>query len=216
MPLRNYGVIFEEVRRSRFLKMQASTLFLVTYIDWTLIPFVTKLEGIYLPVFMISFYMLLGALDGFVQPLFRHVKIYNIYLFGILLDVIQIASYLFVNRSIIVFTYVILSIFTLQGITFEIARVHTVDFMQDEKVGLKDYLMIRSFVISAAIVTGSLSAMILDRAKLSLSHLLIYLAAIGLGGIVLQIKLYRKFHHRSCLAEISIERDHKELFEKFR
>jgi hypothetical protein len=216
MPHRNYRVIFEEIRRSRFLKMQAATLFLVTYIDWTLIPFVTKLEGIHLPVFMISFYMLLGALDGFVQPLFKHVKIYNIYLFGIVLDVIQIASYLFVSHSIVLFTYVIISIFTLQGITFEIARVHTVDFMQEEKVGLKDYLMIRSFVISAAIVMGSLSAIIFDRAGLRLSRLLIYLAAIGLGGIFLQIKLYRKFHHRSCFAAVSVERDHKELFEKFR
>ncbi|MBC8207168.1 MAG: hypothetical protein ISR85_00345 [Kiritimatiellales bacterium] len=216
MPIRNYRVIFEEVRRSRFLKMQAATLFLVTYIDWTLIPFVTKLEGIHLPVFMISFYMLLGALDGFVQPLFKHVKIYNIYLFGIVLDVIQIASYLSISRSIVLFTYVIVSIFTLQGITFEIARVHTVDFMQDEKVGLKDYMMICSFVISVAIVAGSLSAMIFDWAGVHLSRLLIYLAAIGLGGILLQIKLYRKFHHRSCSAEVSIERDHKELFEKFR
>lgn len=216
MPYRNYRVIFEEIRRSRFLKVQAATLFLVTYIDWTLIPFVTKLEGTYLPVFAISFYMLMGALDGFVQPLFRHVKIYNIYLFGIVLDLVQIASYLFVSHSIVLFTYVILSIFTLQGITFEIARVHTVDFMQDEKVGLKDYLMIRSFVISAAIVTGSLSALVLDRIGLGQSRLLIYLTAVGLGGIVLQIKLYRKFHHRSCLATISVERDHKELYEKFR
>lgn len=216
MPYRNYRVIFDEIRRSRFLKTQAATLFLVTYIDWTLIPFVTKLEGTHLPVYLISFYMLLGALDGFIQPLFKHVKIYNIYLFGILLDVIQISSYLFLRRSIVLFTYAIVSVFTLQGITFEIARVHTVDFMQDEKVGLKDYLMIRSFVLSAAIVAGSASAMIFDRAGVTLSRLLIYLTGIGLGGILLQIKLYRKFHHRCGLAAVSVERDHKELFEKFR
>ena len=46
-------------------------------------PFIAKLEGLYLPVFMISFYMLLGATDGLIQPLFKKVKIYQIYLFVI-------------------------------------------------------------------------------------------------------------------------------------
>ncbi|MBI9019694.1 MAG: hypothetical protein JEZ10_00355 [Verrucomicrobia bacterium] len=216
MPLRNYIAIFTELKDCRFLRHQTATLFIVTYIDWVLIPFITKLEGIHLPVFMISFYMLLGALDGFVQPLFKHVKIYNIYLFGILLDIIQLASYLCITRSIVIFTYVIISIFTLQGITFEIARVHTVDFMQEENVELKDYLMIRSFIISCAIVTGSLSAMLFDRTGLPLRHLLAYLAALGLVGIAFQFKLYRKFHQKIEVSDISVERDRKELFEKFR
>lgn len=76
---------------------------------------------IYLPVFMISFYMLIDALDGFIQPL-----MYNIYMFAIVLDVIQIISYFTYNQSIIAFTYIIL---TIQSITFEIARIHTVDFI---------------------------------------------------------------------------------------
>lgn len=155
MPLSNYKPIFHEIKKSKFLRIQSLVLFITTYIDWTILPFVTKLEGTYLPVYMISFYMLIGALDGFIQPLFKNIKIYNIYLFAILLDIIQIASYYLYNVSITLFTYVILTIFTIQGITFEIARIHTVDFMQDESVDLKDYLMIRSFMISSAIVQAA-------------------------------------------------------------
>lgn len=193
MPLKNYSSIFKEINSCRFLKIQSLTLFIVTYIDWTLIPFVTKFEGTYLPVFMISFYMLLGALDGFIQPLFKNIKIHNIYLFAIFLDIFQIMSYMVFSYSVIAFTYVILTVFTIQGITFEIARIHTVDFMQDEKVDLKDYLMIRSLMISSAIVVGSLSSMIFDYLSLNLNYLFIFLSLIGVIGIYYQIILYKKF-----------------------
>jgi len=216
MALKNYKSIFLEIRKSSFLRIQSLALFLTTYIDWTLIPFITKLEGTYIPVFMISFYMLIGALDGFIQPLFKNIKIYNIYMFAIVLDVIQIFSYLTFTQSIVMFTYIILSIFTIQGITFEIARIHTVDFMQEEAVHLKDYLMIRSFMISSAIVLGSLTAMLFDYLSHDLSYLLGFLSFLGLVGIVLQYKLYLKFKKRLSNAKVGIKKDKRELFEKFR
>ncbi len=216
MKLRNYKFILKEINKSNFLYLQSVALLLITYIDWTLMPYVTKLEGTYLPVYMISFFMLIGALDGIVQPLFKHIKIYNIYLFSILLDLIQIGSYFLYHISIELFTYVILAIFTIQGITFEIARVHTVDFMQDESIELKEYLMLRSFIISIAIIFGSISAMLLDYFDINLLHILIYLTILALYGIYLQYKLYRIFRKRIHLSEIEIEPDKKELFEKFR
>lgn len=216
MPTASYANIFKEIKKSKFLKIQVFVLFITTYIDWTILPFITKLEGTYLPVFMISFYMLIGALDGFVQPLFKNVKVYNIYVFAIVLDIIQILSYMVFSYSIVIFTYVILTIFTIQGITFEIARVHTVDFMQDEDVSLKDYLMIRSFVLSGAIVAGGLSSMVFDYFTKDLSLLLIFLSILGLVGIWLQYKLYKKFKHKIYNSEITIEKDRKEIFEKIR
>ena len=216
MPSRHYRSIFKEIAKSRFLKIQSLVLFLTTYIDWTILPFVTKLEGTYLPVYMISFYMLIGALDGFVQPLFKHVKIYNIYLFTIILDLVQMASYLLFAHSVIIFTYVILTIFTIQGITFEIARVHTVDFMQGEEVELREYLMIRSFVISAAIVAGGLSSMMFDYFKIDLSILLIYLSALGIIGVFYEYVLYKKFKKRIYDTHIELQKDRKEIYEKIR
>lgn len=214
MVTANYANIFNEIKSSRFLKIQTSVLFITTYIDWTILPFITKLEGTYLPVFMISFYMLIGALDGFVQPLFKNVKIYNIYLFAIVLDIIQILSYIVFSQSIIAFTYVILTIFTIQSITFEIARIHTDDFMQDENIKLKDYLMIRSFVLSGAIVAGGLSSMIFDYFTKDLTSLLIFLSLLGLIGIWLQYMLYKKFKLKIYNAEIEIIKDKKEIFKK--
>lgn len=216
MPAKHYSTIFKEINSCKFLKIQSLTLFIITYVDWTLIPFVTKFEGTYLPVFMISFYMLVGALDGFVQPLFKNIKIHNIYLFAIFLDIFQIFSYLVFSFSTLAFTYVILTVFTIQGITFEIARIHTVDFMQDEKVELKDYLMIRSLMISAAIGAGSISSMIFDYFTVNMNYLFIFLSIIGVIGIYFQIILYKKFKSRITSAEIIIEKDKKELFEKFR
>ena len=216
MPMQNYKILFKEVQRSNFLYLQSLTLFLITYIDWTLIPYVTKLEGTYLPVFMISFFMLIGALDGIVQPLFKHIKIYNIYLFAIVLDIVQILSYGFITVSTLLFTYIILTIFTIQGITFEISRVHTVDFMQDEKIDLKDYLMLRSLMISIAIVCGSLSAMFFDWLNIDLKNVLIYVSLLGLVSIFIQIKLYRKFKKKIYSDVIEVQKDKRELFEKFR
>ncbi len=216
MPFSNYSTMFTEAKKSKFLRIQVATLFITTYIDWTLIPFITKLEGTFLPVFMISFFMLIGALDGFIQPLFKNIKIYNIYLFAILLDAIQIASYSVFSESVIVFTYLILVIFTLQGITFEIARIHTVDFMQDETIELKDYLMLRSFIISAAIVFGSISAMVFDYYTESLEIVLWAMAVLGIFGIFLQLRLYFKFKTRLATTQYILQKDKRELFEKFR
>ncbi|WP_345993927.1 hypothetical protein [Sulfurimonas sp. HSL-1716] len=216
MPFRNYATIFQEIKKSRFVRTQSLVLFIITYIDWTILPFVTKLEGTYLPVYMISIFMLIGALDGFIQPLFKNIRIYRIYLFSILLDIVQMSSYMFYSVSIPVFTYIILSIFTVQGITFEIARVHTVDFMQEEDVELKDYLMIRSFIISGAIIAGGFSSILLDYFKTDMKILLIYLSVLGVVGIFFQYKLYKKFKHKSLNSAVEIEKDRKEIYEKIR
>lgn len=216
MPLKNYTEIFREIKKSRFVKVQSLTLFIITYIDWTILPFVTKLEGTYLPVYMISFFMLIGALDGFVQPLFKNIRIYNIYLFSILLDIVQIGCYTIYEYSVVFFTYVMLSIFTIQGITFEIARVHTVDFMQDEDVELKDYLMIRSFVISGAIIAGGVSSIVFDYMKIDLKTLLMMLALLGCVGIIFQYRLYKKFKKRALNSLVEMEKDRKEIYEKMR
>lgn len=216
MKLKNYKFILHEINQSTFLYLQSVAILLITYIDWTLMPYVTKLEGTYLPVYMISFFMLIGALDGIVQPLFKHIRIYKIYLFSIVLDIIQIASYFLYLVSIELFTYVILAIFTVQGITFEVARVHTVDFMKHESIGLKEYLMIRSFIISMAIIFGGVSAMLFDYFDVPLLYILGYLTLLALFGIYLQYKLYRIFKKRIYLADIELEQDKKELYEKFR
>ncbi|AXH13754.1 hypothetical protein [Malaciobacter mytili] len=216
MALKNYKSIFKELKKSYFLSLQSVVLFLVTYIDWTLLPYITKLEGTYLPVFMISFFMLLGALDGIIQPLFKNIKIYNIYLFTIVLDIVQISSYFLISHSILIFTYIILCIFTLQAITFEIARVHTVDFMQEEEIQLKDYLILRSFMISLAIIFGSISAMFFDYLNIKLSNLLIYVGSLGIFAIFIQYKLYNKFKKKVTLNEVLIEKEKRDLSDKFR
>ncbi len=216
MPFKNYASIFAEIKKSRFVRIQSLVLFIITYVDWTILPFVTKLEGTYLPVYMISIFMLVGALDGFVQPLFKNIRIYHIYLFSIILDIVQIASYTLFSSSVLVFTYIILSIFTIQGITFEIARVHNLDLMQEEDLELRDYLMIRSFIISGAIIAGALSSIVLDYFKVDLNSVLIYLSVLGVVGIFFQYKLYKKFKHKTLNSIVEIEKDRKEIYEKMR
>ena len=213
MPLKNYRKLFRELGKSRLLKLQAAVLFLTAYIDWVLMPFLTKLEGTHLPVFMISFYMLLGASDGFIQPLFKKVKIYRIYLFVIVLDIVQIASYWLDQVDIVLFTYVMLSIFTLQAITFEISRVHTIDFMKDE-IELKEYLMLRSFIVSGAIIAGSLIAMALDYMEVAFTHMLMLLAALGILAVLIEYRLYAKFKKIVQSEETVVTRQKSLLNEK--
>lgn len=191
MPIKNYAHLYQSLGNSKLLKLQVLVLFLTTYIDWVLMPYITKLEGLHLPVLAISFYMLIGATDGLVQPLFKKVKIYKIYLFVIILDIIQMLSYLLSDVNMVVFTYTILSIFTLQAITFEISRIHTIDFMKDE-IEIKDYLMLRSFVVSVAIIGGAVSAMFLDYFDVKLTTMLYTLGILGVFAILIEYKLYKK------------------------
>lgn len=213
MPIRHYKELYKSLGNSKLLKLQIVVLFLTTYIDWVIMPYVTKLEGTYLPVFMISLYMLIGAMDGLVQPLFKSAKIYKIYLFVIILDIVQICSYAILDVNIVLFTYAILSIFTLQAITFEISRIHTIDFMQDE-INLKDYLMVRSFVVSSAMIGGAVSAMILDYFDVKLTNVLIVLSLFGLYAITTEYRLYMKFKKIVQKEETIIERQKTLLNEK--
>jgi hypothetical protein len=162
---------------------------------------------------MISFYMLLGASDGIIQPLFKKVKIYRIYLFVILLDLIQIASYGLAWTNMVIFTYAILSIFTLQAITFEISRVHTIDFMKDE-IEIKDYLMLRSFIVSTAIIAGAVSAMVLDYFDIKLLTTLGILAFLGAFAVIIEYLLYAKFKKIVQSDDTVIERQKSLLNEK--
>lgn len=213
MPTRHYKHIYAELSKSKLLKLQVIVLFVTTYIDWVIMPYITKLEGTYLPVYMISFYMLLGATDGLIQPLFSKIKIYNIYLFVIILDIIQIFSYLLSNINMVVFTYVILSIFTLQAITFEISRVHTVDFMKNE-IDIKDYLILRSFFVSTAIIGGAVTAMIFDYFDVKLTSMLVLLGVLGVFAIIIEYKLYNKFKNIWQEEDTIIERQNVLLNEK--
>ena len=213
MPARHYRQLLRLLLHTRMLRLQGAVLFLTTYIDWVLMPFLTKLEGTHLPVFMISFYMLLGASDGFIQPLFKQVKIYRIYALVIVLDLVQIAVYTLESVNIVLFTYVMLSLFTLQAITFEISRVHTIDFMQDE-IELKEYLMLRSLIVSAAIIGGSVTAMILDALEVALGSILTLLALLGLLAVGIEYRLYAKFKRIVQNDETVITRDKSLINEK--
>lgn len=191
MSIKNYANLYKSLGNSKLLKLQVIVLFLTTYIDWVLMPYIAKLEGLHLPVFAISFYMLIGATDGLIQPLFKKIKIYKIYLFVIILDVIQMLSYLLADVNMVIFTYTILSIFTLQAITFEISRIHTIDFMKEE-IEIKDYLMLRSFVVSVAIIGGAVTAMVLDYFGVKLITMLYSLGILGFFAILIEYKLYKK------------------------
>lgn len=213
MSIQHYKDLYKELGNSKLLKLQVLVLFLTTYIDWVIMPYITKLEGTYLPVFMISLYMLMGATDGLIQPLFKKVKIYKIYLFVIILDITQIGSYALLDVNMILFVYALLSIFTFQAITFEISRIHTIDFMQDE-IDIKDYLMMRSFVVSSAMIGGAVTAMILDYFDVSLKYILIALALLGVYAILIEYKLYAKFKKIVQTEETIIERQKTLLNEK--
>lgn len=215
MPSRHYKNLFTVMRKSPLLFLQTQVLFLTTYIDWVIMPFMTKLEGMYLPVFMISFYMLIGASDGFILPLFKHIKIYRIYAFVIILDLIQMASYTLYVYDEVIFTYTILSIFTLQAITFEVSRVHTIDFMK-EAVAIKDYLMMRSFIVSGAIIAGSLSAMLLDFIEIDLKKTLWFLGALGCYAVFIELRLYNRFKFVIQKRATQIKRQNSLLQEKFK
>jgi hypothetical protein len=71
MPKRHYIRLYKVLQHSKLLKLQIQVLFVSTFVDWVLMPYIAKLEGTYLPVMMISLFMLIGASDGFVQPLFK-------------------------------------------------------------------------------------------------------------------------------------------------
>ena len=174
------------------MRLQATILMLILFVDWMLMPLITKMEGLYLPVYMIGIFMLLGAADGLIQPLFRKVKVENVYRFSALLDLLQTGCYTLFWVDETLFTYVMLTLFTVQGITFEIARVHTTAMMQHELI-IKEFMIFRSFFVSLAIFAGSGFTVIYDLLGGPAQGLVLLAAALTLPGAVLQLVMARQF-----------------------
>ncbi len=77
--------------------------------------------------------------------------------------------------------------------------------MQDEPIKLKEYLMLRSFIISFAIILGGVSAILFDYFNVDLLYTLVYLTLISLFSIPLQYQLYKIFKRRIINATLEIE-----------
>lgn len=190
--LNHYRQLFSQMEGHPLLQKISLVLVSSTFVDWALLPLVTKLEGIFLPVFMISLFMLLGNADGFLQPLFHHARLSHIFLFSIFLDLIQLLSYWIYFIDPYYFIYTILIIFTIQSITFEVSRIHTTDFLKDE-LELKDYLMLRSFLLSVGTISGTLFTLIYDLFFHTFDYLFILLAVLTVSSMWKQWQLYLFF-----------------------
>lgn len=187
-----YSALWHTINRHPLMQVHAASLFLVVYIDWMLMPLITKFEGLYLPIYMIGFFMLLSASDGFIQPLFKKIRQRYLYRFSAALDTVQLGCYALAFTSPELFTYAMLTLFTAQGITFEIARVHTTDYLTTW-IEVKEYLMTRSLIISLATVTGTGFAMLFDLISGNLTVLIGIAAVLTLAAIVLQLRLATLF-----------------------
>ncbi len=183
-----YISLFEEFRTHPMVRLNALSLFAVVLIDWMLMPLITKLEGTYLPVYMIGFFMLLSASDGIVQPIFKEVSLRYVYYASALLDTLQIFSYALFWLNTELFVYVILLIFVIQAVIFEIARIHTIDRF-NLSVELKSFLILRTTVISGATIIGTLFTMVYDFFGGNPEYLFYLTGVLGIWGIVLQIRL---------------------------
>jgi len=192
-----YALLFEQCRSNSLVRLNALVLFVVVYIDWMLMPFVAKLEGLYLPVYMISFFMLLSASDGIILPFFKEVRLRTVFYFSAVLDLGQIGVYSVFQTDPELFTYIILFFFTLQAITFEVARIHTIDWFQED-LEIKPFLMLRSFVISIATIAGTLFTLLFDYFGGNNEWLLYIAAGLGLIGIALQLRLGFRFGRKEA------------------
>jgi membrane protein implicated in regulation of membrane protease activity len=85
--------------------------------------------------------------------------------------------------------------------------------MKDE-IEIKDYLMLRSFVVSVAMIGGAVTAMILDYFDVKLSIMLLLLAVLGVLAVLIEYKLYRKFKNIIQNEDTIIERQKILLNEK--
>ena len=85
-----------------------------------------------------------------------------------------------------------LSIFTIQGITFEIARIHTTDYLT-RWIEVKEYLMARSLIISVATIGGTSFAILFDLISGNLTILLSIAAVLTLIAVVMQFYLAQLF-----------------------
>lgn len=193
-----YAPLLDQIRANSLVRLNTLVLFVVVYTDWMLMPFVAKLEGLYLPVYMISLFMLLSASDGIIQPFFKEVRLKIVFYFSAFLDLAQIGVYALFWIDPELFTYTILVFFTLQAITFEVARIHTIDWFQDD-VEIKPFLMLRSAVISSATIGGTLFTLFFDYFGGDSQWLLLLASGLGIVGIVLQLRLGYRFGRKEAL-----------------
>lgn len=185
--------LFKEILiNDLFINNYTIAISIAIVIDWLMISYFTKAMGMYVPLYIISMYYIVGELAGYTEPYFKKVTTATTFLILIVLDTAQLMVIFISFYDDVLFTYLLMIIFSLQAILYEIYSIKTAQYIENyvDKYRVSEVLSVLLFNRSNMIITGLLLSVVYSLIFQTYDMLFTFIIVLMTVSIYYEYKLY--------------------------
>ena len=185
--------LFKEILiNDLFINNYTIAISIAIVIDWLMISYFTKAMGMYVPLYIISMYYIVGELAGYAEPYFKKVTTATTFLILIVLDTAQLMVIFISFYDDVLFTYLLMIIFSLQAILYEIYSIKTAQYIENyvDKYRVSEVLSVLLFNRSNMIITGLLLSVVYSLIFQTYDMLFTFIIVLMTVSIYYEYKLY--------------------------
>lgn len=172
-------------------KYYSNVMGFAIYIDWLFIPFFTKLLGLHITVFFITFYYLMSETSGYFDSFFKKYNLSSSIKILIFLDIIQVLTYTLYFVNVIYMLYVLMIVFSVQAMYFEILNVKIIEFYELRKTKYSNVQKMLLFNKSNMVLFGLVSTLAYSFFTEDLFYLILIIIFLMVISIYNEFKLLK-------------------------
>ena len=180
-------------KTSNIMDKYMITISLAIFIDWLLLSYFTKNMGLYVPIFIISIYYIISEFGGFLEHYFHNIDARIIFIVVLIMDVLQLFTMFVHFYNIELFTYILVVIFSIQALLYEIYSIKIIQLCEIYEKGIKiskiqSYLL---FIKSNMVVLGLVLSVIYSLFFINYDYLICLVISLGIFSIYQEIYLIK-------------------------
>jgi len=175
-----------------FLGNYLLTIGLAILIDWLLLPYFTKIMGLYIPLVLISVYYIITELSGYINLYLDNVHLDKIILILIILDTIQFIILFIYFINIEIFAYLLMVIFSLQAMLYEIYTIKIISFIENKKLNyiISNIHKITLYNKTNMVFLGLIITTIYSVFFIKFDYMILFIISLMLISLYREIRLY--------------------------
>ena len=180
------------IKQDKFVLHYTTAVGIAIIIDWLLMAMFTKFMGLYVPVIMITIYYIVSEMGGYIEQLLHDKNISSVFLVLIISDIVQILCMSIFFYDVVIFTYALMFVFSLQAILYEVYSIKALQFIENysdiKPSKIQSYLLFnRSNAVLIGLIMGGVYALLFSNYGI----LILFTILLGTVSIYHETKLYR-------------------------
>jgi hypothetical protein len=188
------------IKNDIFVGNYIKAIGLAILIDWLMMAYFTKTMGMYVPLYLISFYYIVTELSGYINVYFKTTSLHKVFMVLLSLDFIQLMSLsiYFINEEY--FIYSLMIIFSIQALMYEIQTVKFIWFIEVymKNVSISEIQTITLFNKTNMVLAGLSISMVYSILIDNYTYMIMIVGFLMCYSLLLEYKLYM---HSKALEE---------------